>query len=334
MKRKNVYYLGSQPPPYGGVTVKNQLLSEVLCKHCKVYRSKNNNSIAQATHIIKGILFGKYFLIGSGTNQKLINLAILLKLVCRKKMNKSIVFVMGGTLSECLHKNTGVLKFFNNFRWIYVETDGMMEKLKKIGLLNVSVLPNCRKKPELKLVPENSTGILRCVFFSLISKSKGADNVLAAAKILSDIQFDFYGHIDDIYCKEFLSNIGNLKNVEYKGVFMAHSNQAVFEKLHEYDLLLLPTRWVNEGVPGVLVEAKIAALPAVVSNICYNAEIVEDGVSGVVLEANSVRELSKAIKRLDSDRNLLLKLKNGAKESAKKYYIENYLPDILMKMEL
>lgn len=44
-----------------------------------------------------------------------------------------------------------------------------------------------------------------------------------------------------------------------------------------YDLHLFPSRWRNEGVSGVLVEIKMAAVPSIVSDICYNAELIRDG---------------------------------------------------------
>ena len=65
------------------------------------------------------------------------------------------------------------------------------------------------------------------------------------------------------------------------------------------------------------------------SDICYNAEIVEGGVSGIVLGENTVEELTKAIKHLDADRDELYHLKCGAKQSAEMYYLENYIGEIV-----
>lgn len=123
-----------------------------------------------------------------------------------------------------------------------------------------------------------------------------------------------------------------MTNVTYHGVFKGESAE-VYDELSKYDVMLLPTKWKNEGVPGVLVEAKIAGVPSIVSDMCYNAEIVEDGVSGIVLKENTVENLTEAIERIDKNRAKLYKLKVGAKQSAEKYYIENYIEDILKKLE-
>ena len=47
-------------------------------------------------------------------------------------------------------------------------------------------------------------------------------------------------------------------------------------------------------------ESKIAAVPSVVSDFGFNAEIVENDVSGVVLRENTVDGLVEAIEMLDA----------------------------------
>ena len=100
----------------------------------------------------------------------------------------------------------------------------------------------------------------------------------------------------------------SLNNVSYKGVFTG-SDVEKYNELSVYDVLLLPTRWKNEGVPGILVEAKIAGLAEIVSSQNYNAEIVTDGEDGVVLRDNSIDSLRKAILTLSEDNKLLDSMK-------------------------
>ena len=166
----------------------------------------------------------------------------------------------------------------------------------------------------------------------MVTTDKGIDIILDTAKSLPEVEFHIYGEIDSAYSYTFSNQINSLTNVTYHGVFKGRDAE-VYEELSKYDVMLFPTRWKNEGVPGVLVESKIAGIPAIVSDICYNAEIVEDGVSGIVLKENTTEELAKAIERPDADREELYRLKCGAKQSAEMYYIENYIGDILKKLE-
>lgn len=169
-----------------------------------------------------------------------------------------------------------------------------------------------------------NAGRLECVFFSLIGHDKGADLVLDAAEALPRVGFTFYGRVEHAFEREFGERVAALLNVGYRGVFDSVAGDPIAE-VNGYDLHLLPTRWPNEGVPGVLVETKMAAVPSVVSDICYNAELVRDGVEGVVLGACTADALAAAIGTLDADRARLDRMKQAALDSAERFYIDRYV---------
>lgn len=125
--------------------------------------------------------------------------------------------------------------------------------------------------------------------------------------------------------------VSQLTNITYRGVYKVEGDN-VYTLLNQYDLLLLPTRWKAEGVPGVLVEGKIAGLPAIVSDRFYNAEIVEHSVSGMVLEQLDVEALTQAIQSIDEDRDLLTRLKQGALQSAEAYMVDSYVDELLSQL--
>lgn len=168
---------------------------------------------------------------------------------------------------------------------------------------------------------------LKCVFFSLVSTDKGVDLVLEAAKSLPNIDFNVYGRIEKGY-EEFQKQVNELDNVTYMGIFDSVKGDVVTE-LNKYDIHLFPTRWPNEGVPGVLVETKMAAVPSIVSDVCYNAELVVNGKEGVVLKENTVEALVAAISALDADREKLDAMKAASLESAERFYIDRYI-DLLV----
>ena len=82
-----------------------------------------------------------------------------------------------------------------------------------------------------------------------------------------------------------------------------------------------PTKWDTEGVPGILVEGKIAGLAEIVSNRSHNAELIADGIDGMVLYQNTSCELVKVIKELDNNDVLLQRMRLNSKKSGEKYYI-------------
>lgn len=171
-------------------------------------------------------------------------------------------------------------------------------------------------------------GKIKCVYFSFVCLVKGAGLVLEAARLLPDVEFHFYGRIDDDFENDFFHVLDELPNALYHGVFDSVAGDVLGE-LNAYDLHLLPTNWENEGVPGVLVETKMAAVPSIVSNVCHNAEIIEDGVDGVVLRSCTADELAGAIELLDSDPLRLDEMKHAALESAERFYVDRYIDHIV-----
>jgi glycosyltransferase involved in cell wall biosynthesis len=84
--------------------------------------------------------------------------------------------------------------------------------------------------------------------------------------------------------------------VEFAGY---RSQSEVAEALQETDLLVLPS--FAEGVPVVLMEAMAARVPVVTSRIAGIPELVEDGVSGILVAPGDVEALARGISELLRD---------------------------------
>ena len=330
-------YVGAFPPDYGGVTIKNQNLFIALEKEIEIKKIDLNK--VKRGGIKEVVRFVFYFL--NPMNQFVIGISgkttrkrftQILYYLNRRAMRKSIIMIMGGTASHDMSIDPEYRKCAMGYKRIYVETQSMKTEMNAAGFENVEVYPNGRFKPQQVVQPKGTDKRLQCVFFSLIQPEKGADLVLEAAKALSDVNFAFYGRIVPQYEKSFMLSVNSLENVSYCGIFKG-TNEEVYAELSKYDILLLPTKWNSEGVPGVLVEGKIAGLAEIVSNKSYNAEIVRNGIEGFVLEENSGEELCAAIKGLQRDRDLLAQIKAGSKKSAERFYIENYIGAIKKVLE-
>lgn len=333
----SIVYMGAFPPGYGGVTIKNRNLYLALQKELPLkqvdFNQVKRKNIKEAMRLLLHAINPWDRLVigvsGKGTRKRLTQLLYYFN---RTAMKKSILIVMGGTASHDMAIDSEYRKCAKAYKKIYVETPGMKEEMEKAGFENVAIYPNGRFRPTKPVPKVVSDGILRCVFFSLIQPEKGADLVLEAAASLPQVQFTFYGQIVDNYRESFLKEVNRLPNVSYQGVFQG-SSEEVYAELAKYDVLLFPTRWVAEGVPGILVEGKIAGLAEIVSNHNYNAEIVTDGYDGIVLKNNTAQNLAVAIQKLVRERTFLEKMKHESRKSAEFYYIENYLKNITVELE-
>ena len=329
-----VFYIGSFPPPYGGVTVKNSLLfsnlSEVVTmKKIDLMKVKRGNirEIMQ----LAAALFGKdgrlVLGLSAGWRSRITKLLMVFN---KNTMARSVVFVMGGAIPDS--KDAQRLDCFSK---VYVETAGMKHDFELMGANNVYVYPNCRSRIEdagsVRIVSKKGNG-LSCVYFSLISRMKGADMLLDVAEKNSDIEVHFYGSIDKEYERVFTNRISSMDNVTYHGYFDSVSNNPSVE-MAKYDVHVFPTLCLDEGVPGVIVESKIAGIPTVATNRCRNAELIEDGVDGILLASESAECLSAALSKIKEDKNLLNSLKRGARHSAEAFYIDTYLEQLIEDIE-
>jgi L-malate glycosyltransferase len=94
--------------------------------------------------------------------------------------------------------------------------------------------------------------------------------------------------------RAYLQRLAQHYGIEDRVRFAGHvSDVRGIWKAHH--LLVLPSR--GEGTPLSLVEAMLCGRPAVVTDVCGNAEWVEDGLSGFVARASTVGSVNEALER-------------------------------------
>ena len=110
---------------------------------------------------------------------------------------------------------------------------------------------------------------------------------------------------------------GNLENVYFTG-----SRTDVEDIIPSCDLLVLPSFTESFGL--VLIEALACGKPVIGSNVGGIKEIITDDV-GLLIDPNDSEDLTKAIDRILTDKNLMEKFKSNARNRAKDF-AETKLP--------
>lgn len=174
----------------------------------------------------------------------------------------------------------------------------------------VSIIPNGINTS--KFSPqhhENQT--FRIVMVGRLWKQKNPLCLLQAIQILStksmDVQVDFIGDgelLDEMY--EFIVN----NNLGGKVRLLGWLNE-VDKFLPSYNLFVLPSLW--EGMPLAILEAQSCGLPAIVSDIPGNNDLVKNGFNGFLFEKNNASDLASKIEMLLSNRALCNKLSSNAR---------------------
>lgn len=340
---KEIFYIGRFPPPYGGATIKNDILYKELSKKIdmemfdtsKLKKSKKYYiSLLQLIlnkNIKKGII--------CVSNNSLLLFSKLINIIRPQLIKDITLFIVGGTFDEIISEKD--INLFKRFKNIYVESNVMRVNLKNKGFKNVDVVPNARNKyikivnDKTKLIDDKTKKQNQIVYIGRICEEKGVLEILKAAELLEqnaiDVMIDFYGPIDKNIELEFKSKNNELKNISYKGIIQVDKDN-IYEILEKYDISLYPTKWKNEGIPGSIVESKIAGNAVICSKWKNNDNLVNNLKDGIVLNENTVEDLYNAIKLLKNNQELLKELKVNSKISAENYYIENYIDKILDKI--
>ena len=330
-----IYYIGSFPPSYGGVTIKNKNLCAYLRRDLDIRTIDMNRikrrDLREMVRFCWAMAVGRQYVIGLAGQKNRRQFTKMMYRFKRKAMGRSVMLVMSGVVEDIIQAGPEYMEKLSTYRRVYLEFPGMARKLTEAGVTNAAVYPNGRPRPEVFEEIQDNRGVLRCVFFSQIQPEKGVDRILETAKNMPNVEFDFYGGIVPGYKETFLNEVDKLQNIRYHGVFSGNSAE-VYAELSKYDALLLPTRCATEGLPGILIEAKIAGIPSVISGINYNREVVTDGMDGIVLEEDSSDCLKAALVKLEAYRDALLRMKQASRDSAEQYYIDVCAREVLAQL--
>lgn len=217
-------------------------------------------------------------------------------------------YVVGGWLSTFLKGLPIHRRMLRNIRGIHVETQRLLKDFKnQYGYTNVDIFPNFRFY-DFNPIPSKSDK-LRVVFMARIMKEKGLDWMFELAQRVSEhslrdeVEFTFYGQINESDRDYFLSEVDKYPNVSYKGALQPND---IHQTLSNYDVLVLPTHFYTEGLPGSIVDAYISGIPVIVTEWLNSREFVEDGKSGFIIPfEHGQNQLFNRIELLNSDRKLL-----------------------------
>lgn len=98
--------------------------------------------------------------------------------------------------------------------------------------------------------------------------------------------------------------------VEYRGTLQP---EEIHETLSKYDVMLLPTHFYTEGLPGSVVDAYISGIPVIVTEWKHSHEFIDEGKSGFIVPfEDGVQQIIGRVSALEKDRDLLQRMKSNA----------------------
>jgi glycogen(starch) synthase len=133
------------------------------------------------------------------------------------------------------------------------------------------------------------------------------------------LHLNIFGSGDQVYVDELQAFLRE-KGLEQKVTF--HGRVPQDELIKQYDLsdiMLVPSLW-QEPFGLVIAEAMARGLPVIASNVGGPAEILTDGVDGLLVEAGDERALASAIQQLLTDEQQRRRLARAAQETVRERF--------------
>jgi glycosyltransferase involved in cell wall biosynthesis len=171
------------------------------------------------------------------------------------------------------------------------------------------------------VVPGFTTGtsVARCreggelvTFVGRISREKGIDDFLSAARLLPEIPFAVAGSENGMPgIRE-----GAPDNVQWLGFLGSEELAVLYQRSR---IVVLPSR-CYESFPNSLLEAMTHGCPVIASRIGAMSTIVEDGKTGFLFEAQDSTDLARNVANLYEDDALCQKVGKAAMKRARTHY--------------
>ena len=204
-------------------------------------------------------------------------------------------------------------------RWISTTSRWMMEQLESI------VPPDTHIVAVGSGVPAEFTAVGRresdyLLYYGRIDiYQKGMDTLLAAFAIIRaeqpGLKLVIAGRGKDASrLFRMISDLGLREAVEVR---LRPDRAAVLELMSGALALLMPSRL--EGLPMVPAEAMAAGLPVIASDVAAMSEIVESGVTGLLVPPDDAPALADAASRISLDPHLRQRMSSEARRAAERF---------------
>ena len=253
-----------------------------------------------------------------------------------------IYAVVGGWLCEFTEAHTMFRKLMSIIDHIYVESEFMARRLReKSGLCHAEKLPNFSMVRPLELDTNfefllNSDQIRFCTF-SRVTEEKGIIEAMRSTALLNEkyeaekCHLDIYGPLDSKFSEMFQMLLKEYPCCSYCGVL---SGQEIVDILKNYYLMLFPTYYHGEGMPGAVIEAFSAGLPVVASDWHDNSEVILHGKCGAIYSLeDKTHNLVSTLLELIENREQVLKMHRNCLEESLKYAPDAVMGVIIEKID-
>lgn len=213
-------------------------------------------------------------------------------------------------------RHSALRKFLAEVDQVVAVCGWVKQVLLRIGVPEQKVTLSRQGLGEVDSIPERETRHelpRRLAFLGRIHPTKGLHVLIRALRTRPDLPvcLDVYGIAQgregESYLAQLREQIGKDSRIR---ILAPVAGRDVVRTLSGYDALAVPSQWLETG-PLVVYEAFAAGIPVIGSNLGGIAELVQDGVNGVLVDPGSVDSWQAALSGLVHDSELWKTLRSG-----------------------
>jgi colanic acid/amylovoran biosynthesis glycosyltransferase len=256
---------------------------------------------------------------------------------------KFIVSFRGSDISKNLEKKKyDYNKLFNEVDLLLPVSEYFKQKLINLGCDKSKIKVhrsgiNCKKFSYTLRTPP-ADGLFELVSVGRLIEKKGFEYGLKALKIMLERNYKInYKIIGDGPLMDYLKNLSTQLEIHHNVVFYGRKNHNdIWKMLNKSHILIAPSVTAKngdqEGIPNVLKEAMAMGIPVISTYHSGIPELIEDGVSGFLVEERNENILAKKIELLINNPELWESMGETGRQIVEKDYNNETQNDKLVEI--
>lgn len=326
-----------------GQTVKTRILEQAFSIYAsgavRIYKVDTyyyrKNILIFILQLLLGILFCNRIIlcVSKGGRKVFFPLTYCLERIFGKKVYHCAI---GGRLAEEARENPKLKKYIKVFRYNWVESIVLADELKSLGVANAEYVPNFKILPDISEadLPMAANQPMRFCTFSRVLEEKGitdaVEAVISANKSGMHCVLDIYGPVEKGYEAKFMALMKLAPElIHYCGE--AEPDQSV-QVLRKYDMLLFPTFWRGEGIPGSVIDSLCAGLPVIARKWRYCDEMLAHGITGFCYDFDQPQMLQEWIEYAVSNPQEVVAMRKNCLEASEKFRARSVVPRMVQQL--
>lgn len=217
-------------------------------------------------------------------------------------------------------------------RRVIVESISVQKSLEEDGINNCAIFPCIKQEYHLDtfLKDYDNDEPLKAIFFSRIVKEKGVLDAIEAIRIVNSNGVKYIldiagGYPSDDNTHEIVEELSKKYGyINYYGNKFMIENIDSYKRLQQYDIHIFPTHFIQECLPGSVVDMFIAGVPTL-SSLFPNARNFMNDENSFFHRFNDIDDLVMALKHISNNKKDLNQKRINSSKEASKYFPDAFI---------